>query len=150
MISGCRELIEANGSKGPPVSVVQGDVREIEIVRASMVVMNYTLQFLAPSERQAMMSKIAAGMVPGGILLLSEKVVDDDPSTEKLLVELHHEFKRRNHYSDLEISRKRTAIENVLIPDSVATHRQRLRAAGFSHIGVWLRYFNFVSFVATK
>ncbi len=150
MISGCRKSIAANASKGPPVAIVQGDVREIKIAQASMVVMNYTLQFLAPAERQDMLRKIADGMLPGGILLLSEKVIDDDPSTEKLLVELHHEFKRRNHYSDLEISRKRTAIENVLIPDSVATHRKRLVAAGFSHVGVWLRYFNFVSFVATK
>jgi tRNA (cmo5U34)-methyltransferase len=150
MIAACRKLIEADLDDGPPVTVVQCDVREIEIEQASMVVMNYTLQFLGPAERQGMLQKIADGMSPGGILVLSEKVVDEDAVTEKLLVELHDEFKRRHHYSDLEISRKRAAIENVLVPDSVATHHKRLRTAGFRHVGEWLRNFNFVSFVATK
>jgi tRNA (cmo5U34)-methyltransferase len=69
---------------------------------------------------------------------------------EQLLVDLHHEHKRRNDYSALEISRKRAALENVLIPETVAAHRRRLAAAGFSHTAVWLRYFNFVSIIAIK
>jgi tRNA (cmo5U34)-methyltransferase len=69
---------------------------------------------------------------------------------EDLLVELHHEHKRRNDYSSLEVARKRAALENVLIPETVATHRARLREAGFSHSAVWLRYFNFVSIIAIR
>jgi tRNA (cmo5U34)-methyltransferase len=84
------------------------------------------------------------------LLLLSEKVVDEDPHMEELLVDLHHEHKRRNDYSQLEISRKRAALENVLVPETVANHRQRLANAGFAHSAVWLRYFNFVSIVAIK
>jgi tRNA (cmo5U34)-methyltransferase len=150
MIAACRSLIDAKASDGTAVSIVQSDIRDIEIARASMVVMNYTLQFLAPGERQGMIDKIAGGMVPGGIFVLSEKVIDEDEATEKLLVDMHNEFKRRNHYSELEISRKRTAIENVLIPDTIEVHRRRLKSAGFHHVGVWLRYFNFVSLVATR
>jgi tRNA (cmo5U34)-methyltransferase len=150
MIAACRSLIDAKASDGTAVSIVQSDIRDIEIARASMVVMNYTLQFLAPGERQGMIDKIAGGMVPGGIFVLSEKVIDEDEATEKLLVDMHNEFKRRNHYSELEISRKRTAIENVLIPDTIELHRRRLKSAGFHHVGVWLRYFNFVSLVATR
>jgi tRNA (cmo5U34)-methyltransferase len=69
---------------------------------------------------------------------------------EDLLVDLHHEHKRRNAYSELEISRKRAALETVLVPETVAVHRERLSQAGFTHSGVWLRYFNFVSIVAIK
>ena len=72
------------------------------------------------------LARIHAGLLPGGLFLLSEKVVDEDPHMEDLLVELHHEHKRRNDYSQLEISRKRAALENVLIPETVAAHRQRL------------------------
>jgi tRNA (cmo5U34)-methyltransferase len=150
MIERCQRIVAADGPGGPPIALVQSDVRDIEIVAASMVVMNYTLQFLAPEERQGVLNTIANGMKPGGILVLSEKVVDENDDTEALLVELHHEFKRRNHYSDLEISRKRTAIENVLIPETVAVHRKRLKKAGFRQAGVWLRYFNFVSLVASR
>ena len=64
--------------------------------------------------------------------------------------ELHHEHKHRNAYSQLEISRKRAALENVLVPESVRVHRERLAQAGFAHSAVWLRYFNFVSIVALK
>ena len=149
MVEQCRGIL-ANDSSDTKVSILEADVREIEIARASMVVMNYTLQFLPVNERVDMISKIHAGMVDGGVFVLSEKVVDEDPKVEKLLVDLHHEFKRRNAYSDLEISRKRAALENVLIPDTVATHKQRLADAGFQHSGVWLRYFNFISIVAIK
>jgi tRNA (cmo5U34)-methyltransferase len=115
-----------------------------------MVVMNYTLQFLPPGERHAMMQKISHGLNDGGLFLLSEKVVDQDETIEALVVGLHHEYKRSNAYSELEISRKRAALENVLIPERIETHRRRLRRAGFRHIGVLLRYFNFVSLAAIK
>jgi tRNA (cmo5U34)-methyltransferase len=149
MISRCREVIAADDSD-VDVSIVEDDVRQIAIEQASMVVMNYTLQFLSLEERDAMISKIFDGLIDGGIFVLSEKVVDEDEEVEALLVHMHHEFKRQNAYSDLEISRKRTALENVLIPESIAAHRARLETAGFAHVGVWLRHFNFVSIIATK
>ena len=95
-------------------------------------------------------ARIHHGMNDGGLLVLSEKVVDENAHMEELLVDLHHEHKRRNDYSQLEISRKRAALENVLVPETVAAHKQRLAAAGFGHSAVWLRYFNFVSIVAIK
>jgi tRNA (cmo5U34)-methyltransferase len=115
-----------------------------------MVVMNYTLQFVPVAERGPVLRGIADGMTEGGILVLSEKVVDEDGLVESLLVDLHHDYKRRNAYSDLEISRKRAALEDVLIPETIGAHRRRLAAAGFRHAGVWLRQFNFVSLLAIR
>jgi tRNA (cmo5U34)-methyltransferase len=149
MVSRCQEILAADTGPGfTPVEVLEADIRDTQIANASMVVMNYTLQFLDVAARDAMVTRICAGMLPGGLFVLSEKVVDEDPHMEALLVELHHEHKRRNDYSQLEISRKRAALENVLIPESVAAHRDRLARAGFAHSAVWLRYFNFVSIVA--
>lgn len=132
------------------VDFVLEDIRKIEIVNASMVVLNYTLQFLELRDRDELLRQIYAGMNDGGLLVLSEKVVDENAHMEELLVDLHHEHKRRNNYSALEISRKRAALENVLVPETVAAHRARLEAAGFSHTAVWLRYFNFVSIIALR
>jgi tRNA (cmo5U34)-methyltransferase len=146
MIERCRAVVGDDDI----IDLRLADIRNIEIENASMVVMNYTLQFLDVNARDALVRRIADGLVDGGLLVLSEKVVDDNAHMEELLVELHHEHKRRNDYSELEISRKRAALENVLIPESVARHRQRLSDAGFSHSAVWLRYFNFVSIVAIK
>jgi tRNA (cmo5U34)-methyltransferase len=97
-----------------------------------------------------MLARVFEGLNDGGLLVLSEKVVDPDPAMEALLVDLHHEHKRRNDYSAMEISRKRAALENVLIPETVDQHRDRLLRAGFGSTGVWMRYFNFVSIIAIR
>jgi tRNA (cmo5U34)-methyltransferase len=153
MTDRCQELIAEDDAQNHPqtaVEIVLGDIRDAEIDNASMVVMNYTLQFLEVDDRDAMIARIFNGLLPGGLLVLSEKVVDEDEHMEELLVDLHHEHKRRNAYSALEVSRKRAALENVLLPESVAAHRRRLQQAGFAHTAVWLRYFNFVSIVAIR
>jgi len=153
MIARCQEIIAEDDRLSAPetdVDVVASDIRDIEIVNASMVVLNYTLQFLGIDDRDELLRRIARGLNEGGLLVLSEKVVDENPAMEDLLVELHHEHKRRNYYSALEISRKRAALEEVLIPETVATHRERLERAGFSDSAIWLRYFNFVSIIAIR
>ena len=89
-------------------------------------------------------------MNPGGILVLSEKLHFNDAQENALLGELHHEFKRQRGYSDLEIARKRSALENVLVAESLDAHRERLLQTGFSKVTVWLQCFNFVSILAEK
>ena len=153
MTERCRDIVAEDDRQFSPVAaveIVEADIRDIEITNASMVVLNYTLQFLAMADRDALMRTIHDGLNDGGLLVLSEKVVDENAGMERLLVDLHHEHKRRNNYSALEISRKRAAIENVLIPETVNAHRDRLAIAGFQHAAVWLRYFNFVSIIAIK
>ncbi len=151
MVDRCRQIVaEDTHRTDVEVQVLLADIRQVEIQRASMVVLNYTLQFLPVAERQMLLNKIADGLVDGGALILSEKVVDHDAHIERQLVELHHQFKRRNAYSELEISRKRAALENVLVPEPVGVHLDRLRQAGFRHAGPWLRFFNFVSILAIR
>jgi len=153
MIARCRDIVaEADRLYGreTEVDVVEDDIRNIDLVNASMVVLNYTLQFIDPADRDALLARIHAGMNEGGILVLSEKVIDERPQVEQLLVDLHHEHKRRMNYSALEIARKRAALENVLVPETVAAHYHRLDKAGFANAAVWLRYFNFVSIIAIR
>jgi tRNA (cmo5U34)-methyltransferase len=153
MTERCRAIVREECQRDPAgmaVDVAEADILDVEISNASMVVLNYTLQFLPVADRDAMITRISEGLNAGGLLVLSEKVVDPDPAMEALLVDLHHEHKRRNDYSALEISRKRAALENVLIPETVDQHRRRLLRAGFSSAAVWLRYFNFVSIIAIR
>ena len=153
MIERCRNIVQEECLREPagaPIEVVPGDILEARLSNASMVVLNYTLQFLPVAERDTLIKRIFEGLNDGGLLVLSEKVVDPDPAMEALLVDLHHEHKRRNDYSALEISRKRAALENVLVPETVKQHRERLLRAGFGSAAVWLRYFNFVSIIAIR
>jgi tRNA (cmo5U34)-methyltransferase len=126
------------------------DVRETPIANASIVVMNFTQQFLPIADRLGLLRQIHRGLEPGGVLVLSEKIAGADERADSFLTTLHHDFKRCNGYSELEISRKRAALEKVLLPESLETHRARLKDAGFVQVEIWFQCFNFVSLVAFR
>ena len=115
-----------------------------------MVVLNFTLQFLPPEDRVALLTKIHKGLNPNGVLVLSEKFRFEDEKVNELLIDLHHQFKRANGYSELEVSQKRTALENVMRTDSINIHKERLKNIGFSHVELWFQCFNFGSMIAVK
>ncbi len=149
MVERCK--IHVGAFKGESnVEITEGNILETEIENASIVVLNFTLQFIEPEHRQALITKIYNGMNTGGILILSEKLAATDPKCNELLIDLHHGFKRANGYSELEIAQKRTALENVMRPDSLETHLERLNQSGFNHVTQWFQCFNFMSLVAIK
>ena len=149
MIERCRALIAADPHR-TPVELILADISATPLADASVVVLNFTLQFIAPAARAALLRRIADGMRPGGVLVLSEKICFDDAHLQELNTDLHHAFKRANGYSDLEIAQKRSSLENVLLPETLQTHRERLRAAGFASVDVWFQCFNFASLVAIR
>ncbi|OMH36565.1 carboxy-S-adenosyl-L-methionine synthase CmoA [Motiliproteus sp. MSK22-1] len=149
MIQRCREHIQVAGFDDD-VDLVCGDIRDINIKNASVVMMNFTLQFVPPKDRMSLIKKIYQGLKPGGVLLLSEKISFDDKQLDSQLIEWYHDFKRANGYSELEISQKRAALEKVMIPESLDCHRQRLTEAGFNRVNQWFQCFNFASMVAVK
>jgi tRNA (cmo5U34)-methyltransferase len=132
------------------IELVHEDICEVEINNASLVIMNFTLQFIPLEQRTALLSKIYAGLNPGGCLIASEKLHFEPAPLNHLLNELHHQFKRDQGYSDLEISQKRDAIENVLVPETLETHISRLQSCGFKTVSPWYQCFNFGSLVAIK
>jgi len=133
-----------------PVHVLQQDILDTKIENASVVVLNFTLQFVERDKRSALLKEVAAGLNPGGVLVLSEKIRFEDPVEQKLQTLWHHEFKRAQGYSELEIARKRDALENVMKPDSLQRHRERLHEAGFKNVYPWFQGFSFVSMVAMR
>ncbi|KPX13587.1 tRNA -methyltransferase [Pseudomonas amygdali pv. dendropanacis] len=151
MVERCREYLNAQNSMYQellPVQVIEGDILALEFKPASVVALNFTLQFIAPEQRLTLLGRIRDALVPGGALILSEKLRFDDEQEHALLTDLHIAFKRANGYSDLEIAQKRSAIENVMKPDSLEEHRQRLLAAGFSKVVPWFQCLNFTSLIA--
>lgn len=143
-------LIEESSAGLLPVEVLQRDIRALPIENASVVALNFTLQFIEPGDRGELLAGIARGTHKGGVLLLSEKIRFDDPLEQHLQSDWHHDFKRAQGYSDLEIARKRDALDNVLKPETLSRHRQRLLEAGFERVYRWYQGFNFVSLVAFR
>ncbi|WP_420389189.1 carboxy-S-adenosyl-L-methionine synthase CmoA [Marinobacter sp.] len=149
MIERCEHYI-ALDDHPLPVSLRCEDILDIAIENASVTTLNFTLQFVDPDRRAELMARIANATLPGGVLILSEKIRFESDTEQSTQTQLHHEFKRANGYSDLEISQKRSALEQVLIPETLTEHRERLINAGFSEVMVWYQCFNFVSMLAIK
>jgi tRNA (cmo5U34)-methyltransferase len=149
MIARCRDIL-ASEPDGVPVSLQCADILGADIANASFVVLNFTLQFVPLQERAALIRRICAGMKPGGMLVLSEKIHVEDPELNALFIDLHHRFKEQNGYTRTEIAGKRAAIENVLVPETLRAHEARIRDAGFGSFAVWFQCFNFASMVAIK
>jgi len=149
MITRSRELIGQNEGT-VPIELICADIQDVKIENASVVVLNYTLQFIPPEERLQLLERICRGLVDKGILILTEKLNFSDKTIVEEFDELHIGFKRVQGYSDLEISQKRTALENTLIRDSLETHQSRLSEAGFSKSRLWFQCLNFASLIAHK
>ena len=132
------------------IKLVCAGMTDITIENASVVIINLTLQFLAPEQRDGLIKALYDGLEPGGVLLLTEKITSRDGDMARLEQEFYMQFKRENGYSELEISQKRDALEKVLIPEPVEIHEQRLKEAGFNRFDVWLKWFNFTSMLAVK
>lgn len=143
-------ILEKPESAGLPITVLCEDICESVIQNASVVVLNFTLQFIEPARRQALIQKIADGMQPGGILILSEKIRFPADDLNELFIDLYHEFKQAQGYSAMEVAQKRAALENVLIPETIDAHMARLSDAGFRSCDVWFQCFNFMSMVAVR
>ncbi len=134
-----------------PIKWVEADLNaDFGLDNASVAVLNYTLQFIPPQRRARTLKTIHAGLNPGGLLILIEKVKSPEATFDRTYVELHHAFKKARGYSDLEIARKRDALEKVLLPLSVGDNINLLKEAGFSAVELFFKWNNFAGFVAMK
>jgi len=149
MLERCNHYIELDNDT-TPVTLLCADIRDLDFKPCSVVTLNFTLQFLPPEDRSKLLQKIQNALLPGGVLILSEKICFDEPAEQSHLEELHWLFKKANGYSALEVSQKRSALEQVLLPDTLADHQTRLSNTGFDTVHLWYQCFNFMSLIAFK
>ena len=149
MVERCR-LIQSGYNFDTSIEVIEADINDIKINNASMIILNFTLQFLPRDQRKPLLEKIYHGLNSGGCLVLSEKLSLKDSELNQHIINLHHDFKKANGYSDMEIAQKRAALENVLLPDSREEHYNRFAQVGFSQYDTWFQHYNFASFIAIK
>ena len=89
-------------------------------------------------------------MVPGSAFILFEKILTEEKSLNRDFIDFYYDFKRRNNYSELEISQKREALENVLIPYKTSENVNMLKEAGFQEVEVFFKWYNFTGIIARK
>lgn len=137
-------------SYSPVVHVKQRAIEREPLKNASVVIMNYTLQFIPPQKRNSVISRIFHSLVPGGVLLISDKMLQASTSVSHVFVDVYYDLKRAQGYSDLEIAQKREALENVLIPYPSDEERDLLKQSGFSTVDTYFSWCNFSSFICVK
>lgn len=140
----------SNRPNGENIKLVCDKIQNITIKNASVVIVNLTLQFIPVHERTNLIKTIYNGLLPSGILLITEKTIHEHDSLTELQQEFYYKYKKENGYSNLEISQKRDALENVLIPETIESHRLRFTESGFNKIDIWQKWFNFTSFICQK
>lgn len=150
MLDKCRsKLQEANFTR--PFELRTADLNKgIAIENASVVVLCLTLQFVRPIHRERLVRDIYSGLNPGGVLILVEKILAEETSFNRDFIRYYYNYKRRNNYSELEISQKREALENVLIPYKLSEDITLLRDQGFSHCETFFKWYNFAGMIAVK
>ena len=137
-------------SKTNTLSFLEEDITKLHHPGAGGFIVNYTLQFIRPLQRENFIRRIYSNLRPGGILLLSEKVISHDRRLNREYIDIYHRFKKTKGYSELEIARKREALENVLIPFSIDENKAVLKNCGFQTVDTYFQWFNFASFIAVK
>ena len=151
MVTQCRVNVSNDKNKNSAsVDVRCEDILDVAIQNASIVVINFTLQFIKPELREKLLRDIFAGLNPGGVLLIADKIVFTNQQETQFQADMHTQFKRANGYSELEIAQKRTALENILVADTITQHQQRLSSVGFENINIWFQCFNFAGICAIK
>jgi len=150
MLAKAQQKVDASGTDRP-IEFVTADVHEGFIIEnASVATMLLTLQFVRPLYRERVMQRIYNGLNEQGCLILVEKLTSGDTLFNRLFINYYYDFKRRNGYSDTEITQKREALENVLIPYRLEENVELLRSSGFRRIECFFRWYNWCGVIAVK
>ena len=150
MLDKCRAKLEAASIKRPYELQIADLDQAFEMGSASLAILCLTLQFVRPINRTKLLTTICDGLQEGGALILVEKILAEDSDISREFIEHYYNYKRRNHYSEMEISQKREALENVLIPYKLSENIAMLHEAGFAHCEVFFKWYNFVGMLAVK
>ena len=134
----------------PNIEIREQDVCQAKLENASVIICNYTLQFVCPSLREKLLYRMYEALCPNGVLLLAEKIAMDSPEIEQEIQRLHQAWKQEQGYSLNEVQKKSRAIANVMPVDEISVHQERLRNIGFSSVTQWSQQYNFMALVAHK
>ncbi len=132
------------------IDLICEDIFNVDISGAKVVIANYTLQFIRPLQREKLIAKIYDGLEDGGIFIFSEKIIYDDKIFNKHCIDEYYDLKKTQGYSEFEISQKREALENVLIPYSEDENKKMIKDAGFKSCQTIFKWVNFSTFIAFK
>ena len=114
---------------------------------SDLVIAAFTLQFLLPEKREALLQKIRSSLKPNSFLILCEKITFDCEFTNNMIEKLHEKWKL-NYYTEAEVLAKKKSLINVMHPVSLEQNIESLKNTGFSSVNTFFQWGNFVCILA--
>ena len=135
---------------GIDIAFINDDIFNVDFKSAKVIISNYTLQVIRTLQREKLIKKIYDSLEEDGVFIFSEKVITENKVLNKQFIDEYYKFKKEQGYSEFEISQKREALENVLIPYSYDENKNMIIDAGFKHFDCIFKWVNFGTFIAIK
>jgi len=145
-----KRALQKSKAYGIDIQFIEDDIFNVDFALSNVIISNYTLQFIRPLQREKLIQKIYDSLEVGSIFIFSEKVITDNKILNKQFIDEYYSFKKTQGYSEFEISQKREALENVLIPYSYEENKKMILDAGFTHFDCIFKWVNFATFIAVK
>ena len=135
---------------GMDAKLICGDILKEDLPVCDGIIANYTLQFIRPLHREKLIQKIYNSLKPEGFFIFSEKIICEDKRLDFAMIDYYLQSKKKQGYSEFEITKKREALENVLVPYTERENKKMLRDSGFKSIETLFKWVNFATFIAIK
>lgn len=135
---------------GANIKLHEADILTLDIPKSNVVIANYMLQFIRPLNREKFVKKVYDALFEDGFFIFSEKIIYEDKKLDKVMIDLYLDFKKKQGYSEFEISQKREALENILVPYTEKENRQMIENIGFNCVETLIKWGNFTTFLAKK
>jgi tRNA (cmo5U34)-methyltransferase len=132
------------------VNIELGDALRVDYSECSLVVMYYTLQFVLPFKRPALIERICSEMQPGGALILFEKTRLPEAHLQDIFNQCYEEFKITKGFSSDEILSKARSLRSVLEPFTTSENIAMLKQAGFTRTDLVHKHLAFEGIIGVK
>ncbi len=147
MLNRASQKVQAYGAD---ITLICADILNAPLVKNDVIIANYMLQFIRPLQRSLLVKKIYENLNQNGVFIFSEKIIYEDKKIDKMMIDIYLEFKKSQGYSDFEISQKREALENILVPYTESENIKMIKDEGFKSVETIIKWGNFSTFLACK
>ena len=122
-----------NQAKLKGIDITFADLEKpLDFPNISYAVSLYTLQFLRPDARNALLKRIYHCLENSGGMFVVEKVLGSTAQMQDILQQLYWEMKAKNGFSSEQIINKAKALRGCMYPKTISDNEAEFTALGFN------------------
>ena len=137
-------------TKEKNIKFINKDFKSVAPKKSDLIISYYTFQFISPSLRQNMLTKIFKSLNWGGAFIMFEKIRGNDARFDNILNSLYLDFKEDNKLSTKDILLKSKSLRGVLEPFSDYGNLGLIKRAGFKDVQTIMQSLCFKGYICIK